>query len=173
MTVPIVKYKFRTINKIVLVFFLSTMAAMFLPKVPKFLNEFHYLFSVLIIISIVAYITLPLIFKNYIIIGSLRFEENSIKIFEADKLISEFPFEKMIEIIFETYDTSNDGGYGVRLGISNWIEIHGQNKKDIKCRLLISNESVLFYLDKQLNQTSTKVKVIKKGRSRIVRNLKK
>jgi hypothetical protein len=177
MTIPLVKFKFRIINIFVIAFFVANMTILIMTvgsdmtRLTQFIRRFNYLFPTLLAISMISFLIVPLIFKNYKIIGSLRINDSTIKIFESDQLIIEYLISDIAQITFETFDTAVEGGYGVRLGISNWIHIQCKSEIIDKYQLFIANESVLFYLDKQLNILSKDILILKKRKFKTVKSL--
>ena len=119
LTVPIVRFKLRTVNIIVIISLMISFA-LFIASfksgaIKSFVREYKYFYSAFFGLSVISFWIVPLIYSNYKIIGSLFINNVMIKATVTDQFTVEYPIGKIKQIQFDFNDTASDGGRSVRL----------------------------------------------------------
>jgi hypothetical protein len=172
LTIPIVKFKMRTINIIVLISLVISFALFIVSfksgTVKSFIREYKYFYSAFFGLSIISFWIVPLIYTNYKIIGSLIINNIMIKATVKDQFTVEYPIGKIKQIQFDFNDTASDGGRSVRIGINNFITILDESSISQEFQLLIKNQHALDHLNKKLDFYSKAVPVVKTKKGKTI-----
>ncbi len=163
LSIPIVKIKLRLINLSILILMFLLLTILIFPfsnSFQSFVDKNRYLLGVLCVLSIISYWILPLIFKNYVEIGTLIFRNNSINILYENRSV-EFKICDLKQIKFSYGDTASDGGRNIKFGINNYILLTDFCNKTEKYRLYLDNNKKVKLINSFLDNYKEQTLIVK------------